>query len=81
MSSSMDPALRRAVGGEIRRMRLERAMTQEELGRPLTRAFVSAVEAGRTIPSLPALQHLVDRLGVPMSAFFERVEDELSNGT
>ena len=77
----MDPGVRRALGRELRRRRLERAMTQGELGLPLTRAYVSAVEAGRTVPSLPALQHMLDRLQVPLSAFFDAVERSVSNGT
>jgi transcriptional regulator with XRE-family HTH domain len=54
-------------------------MSQQELGFPLTRAYVSAVECGRVVPSLPALQHMADRLGVPLSDFFDAVERQLSN--
>ena len=39
-------------------------MTQAELGDPLSKAFVSAVELGRAVPSLPALAQIADRLGV-----------------
>jgi transcriptional regulator with XRE-family HTH domain len=38
-------------------------MTQAELGAPLTRSYVSAVERGRTVPSVPALAHMAARLG------------------
>lgn len=37
-------------------------MTQSDLGGPLTRAFVSSVEAGRTVPSLAALLLMLERL-------------------
>ena len=37
------------------------------------------VEAGRTVPSLPALQLMVDRLEIPMSVFFDEVERDRSN--
>ena len=79
LSKTLDPALRRALGRRLRQLRKDRALTQGELGAPLTRAYVSAVEAGRTVPSLPALQLMVDRLDVPLSAFFEAVERDRSN--
>lgn len=41
-------------------------MTQAELGWPLTRAYVSAVEHGRTLPSLGALALFADRLELPL---------------
>lgn len=77
----MDPALRRALGDEIRRHRLAQGLTQAALGAPLTRAYVCAVESGRTVPSLPALRLLLDRLEVPLSAFFDGVERRVSSGT
>jgi transcriptional regulator with XRE-family HTH domain len=78
LSKTLDPDLRRALGRQLRRLRTDRELTQGELGAPLTRAYVSAVEAGRTVPSLPALQLMVDRLDVPLSTFFEAVERELT---
>jgi transcriptional regulator with XRE-family HTH domain len=81
LSRTLDPELRRALGRELRRLRTDRELTQGELGAPLTRAYVSAVEAGRTVPSLPALQLMVDRLDVPLSAFFERVERNRSSAS
>jgi transcriptional regulator with XRE-family HTH domain len=53
-------------------------MTQSSVGAPLTRAFVSAVERGRTVPSIPALALLVDRLDVPLDDFFSGVKDEMT---
>ncbi len=41
-------------------------MTQAQLGEPLTRAYVSAVEHGRTLPSLGALALFADRLHLPL---------------
>jgi transcriptional regulator with XRE-family HTH domain len=38
-------------------------MTQSELAAPLSRAFVSAVEKGRSLPSLGALWLFAARLG------------------
>jgi transcriptional regulator with XRE-family HTH domain len=54
-----------ALGARIRALRLRAGMTQSELGAPLTRSFVSAVEHGRTLPSLPALLLMSSRLKVP----------------
>lgn len=52
------------IGRLIRLERVSRGMSQADVGRPLTRAYVSQVESGRTLPSIPALFHLADRLGV-----------------
>ena len=52
------------LGRRIRAEREALGMSQAELGRPLTRAYISQVESGRTLPSLPALLHLAARLGV-----------------
>lgn len=79
LSKSLDPALRHALGRQLRCLRTARSLTQGQLGAPLTRAYVSSVEAGRTVPSLPALQHMVDRLEIPLSTFFEQVEADRSS--
>ena len=52
------------VGARIRRLRLERGLTQEQLGEPLlTESFISMVETGKRQPSLGALEHIAGRLG------------------
>lgn len=67
-----------AIGRELRRQREARGLTQASLGAPLTRAFVSAVEHGRTVPSIPALALLADRLEVPLDDFFSGVKIEMT---
>jgi transcriptional regulator with XRE-family HTH domain len=67
-------ALSLAIGREIRRHRRAQGLTQASLGAPLTRGFVSAVECGRTMPSIPALALLADRLEIPLDAFFSGVK-------
>lgn len=52
------------LGHEIRARRRALGMTQAELGRPLTRGFVSAVEHGHCVPSLPALLLFAHRLRI-----------------
>jgi transcriptional regulator with XRE-family HTH domain len=81
LSASLDPVLRRALGAELRRRRRERKLTQAALGTPLTRAYVSAVESGRIVPSLPALRLMAGRLGLSLSAFFLAVEESLFTDT
>ena len=67
-----------AIGRELRSLRVARGLTQASLGAPLTRGFVSAVEHGHTVPSLPALALLVDRLGIPLDVFFLRVKVQMT---
>lgn len=66
-----------ALGAEIRRLRIERGLSQRELGAPLTAAFVSAVERGATVPSLPALAIMAARLRVPLSTIFAAINSRL----
>jgi transcriptional regulator with XRE-family HTH domain len=57
-------AVRRRLGTEIRQRRRAAGMSQADLGRPLTRAYVGMLEAGLVLPSLPALILIADRLGI-----------------
>lgn len=74
LSASLDPEWRVALGLELRDRRRGSGLTQEALGAPLTKGFVSAVERGRTIPSLPALRLMTDRLGIPLGEFLRGVD-------
>jgi tetratricopeptide (TPR) repeat protein len=61
------------IGTRLRKLRLERGLTQRELGAPrYTHAYVSTIEAGRRHPSRAALEHFAERLGVGV--------DELETG-
>jgi len=72
-----DVLLAREIGGRIRLERTARGMSQADLGRPFTRAYVSQVEAGQTLPSLPALFHMANRLGVdPRNLLPSRPSDQ-----
>ena len=66
----------RRLGLAIRLHRLSAGLTQTQLGFPLTKAFVSQVERGRTLPSLPALSLMADRLEISMG----RLLDEVNGG-
>jgi transcriptional regulator with XRE-family HTH domain len=63
-----------AIGREIRRRRVAAGLSQAEVGRPLTRAFVSAVENGHTVPSLASLVLLAARLATDAATLLESVK-------
>lgn len=73
--------LRRAIGRELRESRRQRSLTQRQLASPLTGAYVSSIEAGRVFPSVPALAHLLGRLGVDLGVFFSRVDASMAKET
>ena len=73
-----DGGLANAIGLELRRRRVDAGLTQSALGAPLTRAFVSAVERGHVVPSLPALALLVQRLDLSLSEFFSGVQPDMT---
>jgi transcriptional regulator with XRE-family HTH domain len=76
-SSATTPEWRRTLGEELRRQRQRRGLTQAAFGAPLTRAYVSAVERGRAVPSIPALEVMLNRAGVPLSTFFAQIEAQM----
>jgi transcriptional regulator with XRE-family HTH domain len=45
----------------------------------MTRAFVSAVEHGHTVPSIASLALLTDRLGTRLDDFFRGVNDQMTS--
>ena len=62
------------LGSRIRDLRIRAGLTQAELGLPMTRSFISAIEHGRALPSLPALLLISGRLGVPVGELLEQLE-------
>jgi tetratricopeptide (TPR) repeat protein len=53
------------LGERMRRLRVERSLTQADLAAPdYTAAYISTIEAGRRIPSPAALAHFARKLGV-----------------
>src|SRR5687768_6318350 len=53
------------LGARIRRLRLERGLTQREVAEPrYTRAFLAAIEAGVRVPNNETLAHIAGMLGV-----------------
>ena len=62
------------LGSRIRELRIRAGLTQTELGSPMTRSFVSAIEHGRALPSLPALLLIAARLEMPVGKLLDQLE-------
>ena len=73
------PEVSRLLGLEIRRRRQARGMTQSELGSPLSRGFVSAVEHGRCLPSLGVFAMFAGRLGISLDELLDPVKHDLAS--
>lgn len=70
--------LRSSLGSELRRRRLAAHLSQVEMSSSLTRAYISQLESGRTLPSLPALIVLAERLGTSADEILRSVNQTLS---
>jgi len=69
-----------ALGARIRGLRLAAGLTQAEAAGPFSAAYVSAIEHGKVIPSLPALVLLATRLEVTPSELLADVNLLVSGG-
>lgn len=71
--------LKHAFGKVVRECRLEKGLTQEQLGfeSGLTRNFVSLVELGQRSPTLDTVETVARALGVSASALVTRAERKL----
>ena len=63
------------IGKEIKRLRLQRGLTQEELADrcELSKGFISQLESNQTSPSLSTLEDILTTLG---SSFHELFSDD-----
>jgi transcriptional regulator with XRE-family HTH domain len=52
-------------------------MSQASVGQPLSRAFMSSVESGRTTPSIPSLLMIAERLNMSAGAILASVEAQM----
>ena len=70
------------IGDKIRRLRLQRGLTQEELaGRcELSKSFISLLERDLTSPSLDTLSDLLETLGSDLPTFFREKDEKLVFG-
>ncbi len=60
------------IGEKVKRLRLSRGFTQEELAEraDLTKGFISLLERDKTSPSIATLEQLLNVLGVSLKQFF-----------
>ena len=65
------------IGDKLRRLRLQRGLTQEELANrvELSKSFISLLERDLTSPSLDTLSDLLETLGSDLPTFFA-MDDE-----
>ncbi|HET8528473.1 MAG TPA: helix-turn-helix domain-containing protein [Gaiellaceae bacterium] len=65
MSSNGTPAAGETIGQRLKRLRLDRGLSQRELAAPgVSYAYISRIEAGSRQPSVKALRRLAAKLGV-----------------
>ena len=70
------------IGNKIRRLRLQRGLTQEELADrcELSKSFISLLERDLTSPSLDTLSDLLEILGSDLPTFFRKQDEKLVFG-
>ena len=70
------------IGDKIRRLRLQRGLTQEELADrcELSKSFISLLERDLTSPSLDTLSDLLETLGSDLPTFFAKADEKLVFG-
>ena len=66
------------IGDRIRRLRLQRGLTQEELADrcELSKGFISLLERDLTSPSIATLVDILESLGTDLKTFFSEAGDE-----
>lgn len=65
MQTDASPAAGETIGARLKRLRLERRLSQRELAAPgVSYAYISRIEAGTRVPSVKALRRLASKLGV-----------------
>ncbi|MGN0785568.1 MAG: helix-turn-helix domain-containing protein [Candidatus Aphodomorpha sp.] len=66
------------IGNKIKRLRLQRGLTQEELAArtELSKGFISQLERDITSPSIATLLDILEALGADVAAFFNEAQNE-----
>ena len=66
------------IGEKIRKLRLARGLTQEELAErtDLSRSFISQLESDKTSPSIDTLETILKALGTDLKHFFSDFEED-----
>lgn len=75
---TLDHAIERSIGREIKQYRIKIGLTIAELAKQadLSSGMLSKIENGNTSPSLSTLQSLSRALNIPITAFFRKFEKE-----
>ena len=70
------------IGDKIRRLRLQRGLTQAELADrcELSKSFISLLERDLTSPSLDTLADLLETLGSDLPTFFRETDERMVFG-
>ncbi len=77
MASNITPAI---LGRRIRQLRIRRNLTQQDLAaEDYSKSYISAIEQGKTRPSLEALQRIASRLQIPASTLLDPNAADLQN--
>lgn len=73
--------LDKAFGIVLRKLRLAKKLTQEQLGfeAGLRRTYISSLELGEKQPSLATIQKLAPVFQLSMAKFIQKVENQLKN--
>ena len=68
----MSEDVRRMVGRNVQRLRVEAGLSQSALAERMgvDRAYVSGLELGRRNPTIVTLWHIAEALGVRLQLFF-----------
>ncbi|MDQ3233396.1 MAG: helix-turn-helix transcriptional regulator [Pseudobdellovibrionaceae bacterium] len=68
----MATKLGKAIGRTIRQIREKKGMTAEQLAwrNGISKGYLSRIESGERIPSVPMLEKIAKALGVPLKEFF-----------
>ena len=69
----------KAFGLAVRKLRIEKGLTQEELGfeSGLTRAYISSIELDQKLPSIATIAKLAKAFSISMAELMELTENEL----
>ena len=70
-----------AVGKTIKRLRKEKKISQEFLADVINshQVYISEIERGLKIPSLPILQEIANAFGISLTDLVSLIEQELQN--
>ena len=73
--------LDKAFGIALRKLRLAKKLTQEQLGfeAGLRRTYISSLELGEKQPSLATIQKLAPVFQLSMAKFIQKVENQLKS--